>query len=396
MSNYNKKEVDLFIKKARKMGLGEDFGMSVAEAAVGTALSIGSNAAGAAMNYNYNRKSQEWQHEYNKENMYLNERWNRERAEIANNYARENWQMQNEYNTPEKQRQRLEDAGLSVGLMYGGAGSTGGTQMGSPASSGTGGVPGAAAPQSSLGHGAQAVRLLETLAVQSEIDVNKSIAERNRAEARNLGEGTQTIVETRPLIVAELKEKGKMQWIQNSFDTYMHEREFENDKTKVFVHNQYGSIQFKPDSVLTQAQVAALMEATARANNLEANAEYTRTRNSGYWAEMANALTTAEAAWKNADANEKRLVIDGVLASARKMEAEYNTGETMNAKQIIGLVAQAVQAGVSIAQVVAEFKKAGALEDMGQAQQTQANKPAPQENVLYRPEQTGHGGVIYK
>lgn len=40
--------------------------------------------------------------------------------------------MQNEYNTPEAQRKRLEEAGLNVGLMYGGAGAGG--ESASPAS----------------------------------------------------------------------------------------------------------------------------------------------------------------------------------------------------------------------------------------------------------------------
>lgn len=56
----------------------------------------------------------------------LQHKYNRDLATYQNDMNIRNWNMQNEYNSPIKQRQRLEDAGLNPALMYGnGGGSTG-------------------------------------------------------------------------------------------------------------------------------------------------------------------------------------------------------------------------------------------------------------------------------
>lgn len=58
----------------------------------------------------------------------LNQRtrhWAERQAELQYQRSLNIMQLQNEYNRPEAQRQRLKDAGLSVGLMYGGNGNGG-------------------------------------------------------------------------------------------------------------------------------------------------------------------------------------------------------------------------------------------------------------------------------
>lgn len=91
-------------------------------------------------------------------------------------------------NTPEAQLRRLKEAGLSPGLMYGGAGSTGGANVGAMAQGA--GSSGAA----SAGHAAneaeransrvaQMGMALQLAKVKSEIDVNEATAEGIKTDA---------------------------------------------------------------------------------------------------------------------------------------------------------------------------------------------------------------------
>lgn len=113
----------------------------------------------------------------------LNER----SAQNAYRRQQEAWNLQNSYNTPANQRRLLEEAGLSVGMMYGqGAPAEAGSLSSVPAGSGGSGM---SAPDMSnfINARSSAVNSLMTSAslakLQSEVQVNESVAERNRAEA---------------------------------------------------------------------------------------------------------------------------------------------------------------------------------------------------------------------
>lgn len=111
-------------------------------------------------------------------------KWNYEYGEKAANNAYQRqidlWNMQNEYNNPASEVQRLKDAGLSVGAYYAG-------QSGGPAATASS-VPENKSPgtrEAVRGEGAIG-NLLQSLAIrsqESEIDLKRSAAERNRAEA---------------------------------------------------------------------------------------------------------------------------------------------------------------------------------------------------------------------
>jgi len=129
--------------------------------AVTGAISGGSSAK---KQYKYQSKLNEQQFGYNQELLSqgygYDSQLQQEQAALneqaaVSDYERQldYWNRQNEYNLPENEIQRLKDAGLSVGLMYSGAGATSGTTASAGTQSGTG-LAGVSIPGSSAGQAA--------------------------------------------------------------------------------------------------------------------------------------------------------------------------------------------------------------------------------------------------
>ena len=85
----------------------------------------------------------------------------------------------------EAQRKHLENAGLNVALMYGSSGAGGSTS-----GSGSASVGGGQAANSAQAQQTDSARSCRNgmMKMQSEIELNKSIAEKNRAEAQTTGD----------------------------------------------------------------------------------------------------------------------------------------------------------------------------------------------------------------
>ncbi len=135
-------------------------------------------------------------------------------------------------------RKQMEDAGLSVGLMYGGAGAggAGGATSGAPmgatggAEAGNAGTAIAAAVEQELGLQRMG---LEIASLKQDIENKKKTGENIDANTENLKEDaalkkaqTTTENETRELKVRKLFEETKGTWIENARKKY--EDEFEN------------------------------------------------------------------------------------------------------------------------------------------------------------------------
>ena len=93
---------------------------------VGAGLDMAGSLFGQGLSYKKQKKLMAQQFDYQNQLM-----------ATQNKYNVDNWKMQTEYNSPENQRARLEDAGLNVGMLYGGgqiantAGQIQGTSLGS-------------------------------------------------------------------------------------------------------------------------------------------------------------------------------------------------------------------------------------------------------------------------
>lgn len=125
-------------------------GMAIGEAVKG---GIG-NAIGSATGGIIGALTGKKNHERNKELMDKQLANQQRLNDEANRTNNENWEKQNKYNSPEEVRKRLQEAGLNVGLMYGGSGA-GGSTMAMPTGSG-GSASGGSVSSSEVVQGMQA------------------------------------------------------------------------------------------------------------------------------------------------------------------------------------------------------------------------------------------------
>ena len=120
------------------------------------------------------------------------------------------------YTDASHQVQRIKDAGLSVGLMYGGSGAGGQTTTGNASAIGVNG--GNASNESDRNAAAmQSVAMgLQLQKLESEIRVNESIANNNNAKVENLAADTGVKLETTEL----LKEQTTNTQLKNEYQEY--------------------------------------------------------------------------------------------------------------------------------------------------------------------------------
>ena len=104
----------------------------------------------------------------------ISSKFNERAAERAYKRSKDYFDYVAAYNTPEQQKQRLKDAGLSVGLMYGQAGSTGTQQA-------------VDAPQATVDTSDKAGGMgLQAVMVQKQVELIDSQINKTNAEAENL------------------------------------------------------------------------------------------------------------------------------------------------------------------------------------------------------------------
>lgn len=256
-------------------------------------------------------------------------------------------------------RKQMEDAGLSVGLMYGGSGSggAGGATTGAPQGE-TGGAEAGQAPKATE-HEALALQRaqmgLGMQKLQSEIDINKASvnkinadAEAARANAAKATEEKITTMESREAFIEELKQRGMETWIRNVKENWKAYAGTEwggesGTVTKYGEENKlYGFYGIAENSYVNEEQamkiaktIADTQSASAAATAARALAELNSQKAKGYWTELMNATMHANA--------------DAVRASAQKLAAEWTTGEYTNwktwasiAKDAVGAVAGAL------------------------------------------------------
>lgn len=111
----------------------------------------------------------------------------KEMADYTNAMAIENWNMSNEYNSAKSQTKRLREAGLNIGLMYGGGGGGGATSPTPPGA--TGNVSAGSSP-GGVGEIAEAMGIVLQNQLQKaqikniEADTSKKETETKEVEAR--------------------------------------------------------------------------------------------------------------------------------------------------------------------------------------------------------------------
>lgn len=204
------------------------------------------------------------------------------------------FEIQSKYNSAAQQVQRYKDAGLNPALMYtnGSAGMAGGTTGGTGIGSVSGGSASDEASRKAIDLQMQGMAL-QNAKLASEIEVNKSVANNNNANA-------DTTNQSRDLLIENMRQTGTSQWIQNQITMFAMQFDATNSESNMQAWNkEFGEIWLNADSTKKQ--------------------------------ELANVvLKTA----KEIETMGKQSDAAMISAEAAKLTAEFNTGSTINWKNV--------------------------------------------------------------
>lgn len=358
---YNKKGITDFQKitktMADKVSWGQTLGSGLLSAGMnaltggfGGLISSGLGALGSLFGPSVKkqiRMQKEAQMELNQQAAELNYQYGEQAAENAYNRQMAMYERSYQDQSYSAMRQQMEDAGLSVGLMYGqgGAGGGAGSMSGAPQGA-TGGAQ--------AGNAAEMIGLaLQYKVAQSEIAKNTAEANKINAEAQNVKADTKgkqlhntQFENLMPIVQEDARNTAWGKWIDNQIKTW--EASHGDDPTIQATESVNMIVKesltidkdgFRVKSIRqTLAKLAAeTEESTQRKQLLEAE-EALRNKDVQYYFQkllietaIANAATgNAEAAKMQAD-------------TARKLE-EFNTGKKFTADVwmgIAGLLAKA-------------------------------------------------------
>ena len=211
--------------------------------------------------------------------------------EMQKDFFNHTFGIQSKYDSAEEQVKRLKEAGLNPALMYSGgnAGSAGGM---------TGGAQGMAISE---GHASdESARkandmqnqgmALQLAKLASEIDVNKSVAEANRANAGLSGEKEITESLQRNLVLENLRQQGIEKWLNNEITQFMMTGT-ESGSIRNSVLNWYTSV--GNDSMQFKEMNSALLKTIAEIENIEIDTKLINKKVNGYLQELANATVQA-------------------------------------------------------------------------------------------------------
>lgn len=233
-------------------------------------------------------------------------------------------------------RGQMEDAGLSIGLMYGGGGNggAGGATTGAPMGETGGAEAGradspaaqqaAAVQQAQLGLGLAMMK--KDLAMKdAQIKEINATAEAKRAEAGLSTEKKVTEMKQREKFLKKLDEENLKTWLDNKITVF--KTKFNDDHFSGFISTGPDgyNYEFSKNSFLGEELAAEIAKKWAEAGEASGNEEAARAmaklnneKTEGYWMELLNASIHADA--------------HAMEAAARKLAAEHETGEYANWK----------------------------------------------------------------
>ena len=311
------------------------------------------------------KRQVEAQKELNEQAAKLNYEYGEKAAENAYKRQMEMYERSYQDQSYTAMRGQMEDAGLSVGLMYGGGGSGGGGGATTGAPQGeTGGAEagradGAAAQQAAAIQQTQMglglVSMKKDLAIKdAQIDEINAAAAKQRAEAEHIAEQKITEMQMRPIRYRELFEKGKGEYIRN-LESYFEDAFEGNEKDKLDVYDDmFGehtiigrrlkSRQGTQDVINTQAQIYERQQNAAAAKALaELNTE-----------KKKYVYMEAMAAAKNADAHM-------LEAKSKELATLFETGDYVTWRTWAEYAAQGAQMLTDIAGRIIGFRAGAKL-----------------------------------
>lgn len=273
---------------------------------------------------------------------------------------------------------QMEDAGLSVGLMYGGNGSGGGAgaMSGAPKGDTGGAMAGQAASAAALMEVENQRRslALQQASIAKDIQLKDAEIELKEKEADKAGQEalyTEALKETED----ELREaranrefwEGRLPWLNNMRQEFEDTTNPNVDHTMEVTDSYYGSHIFSSKGLLSAQKVGEVLKVFAEKGTeeqrkacLAAEEALTNEKVKGYWKEL-------EVAIRNADSQAIVAAATKLNSETNRMEIEHKYGIKMTAKQWIEL-------GIGVTGAVAGTIGAGALVKNGITAAKEASK----------------------
>lgn len=328
------------------MGYWKDLGKSAGTGLIGSLTGGIGGAIGQGINelFGFDRRAMKRQTEQQKELMdyqlsqsYL---WNEKAAENA--FARDMQMYERNYKDQSysAMRKQMEEAGLSVGLMYGGGGASGG---GGGATSGApqGGVAGGT-PQATDAAALQANRIremqlgLQAQDIQATIELKKAQANEANEKANEAKENAKSIKDQLPHIVKGLFQKNLGEWIDNLRKRFDDANEWYFNESKLDAKDNYfGEYTILMKGIRSTQEVSEITKTIAEESEAESKAAwnwmeaiYTNEKTKGYATELQVAIM-------HGNADMIRAMGEKLIADTKAQELAYHYGVELTPKFII-------------------------------------------------------------
>lgn len=260
---------------------------------------------------------------------------------------------------------QMEEAGLSVGLMYGGSGSGGGAgaMSGAPKADTGGAVAGQATSAAALmeAENQRKALALQRVSMAKDIQLKDAEIELKKKEAEKAGKEslyTEALTETENILrnakVHREFWEGRLSWIENLRKQFEDVTTPSEDGELNATEDMYGNYEIISEAIGTASKAASVLKVIAETGTekqrkvcLAAETALTNEKVKGYWKEL-------EAAIKNADSQAIIAAATKLDSETKRMDIEHKYGVKMTVKQWIEL-------GIGVTGAVAGTIGAGAL-----------------------------------
>lgn len=318
------------------------------------------------------------QMELNQQAAELNYQYGERAAENAYNRQLAMYQRSYEDQSYKAMVKQMEDAGLSVGLMYGGNGSGGGAgaMSGAPKGDTGGAMAGQAANAAAL---MQVENERRSLALQqasmakdiqlkdAEIELKKTEADKSRKDALYTEALTETEDELRAFRKAREFWEGRISWIENLRKQFEDLIPADESGNLTAEEGTYGNYEILSKAIGTASKASDVLKTLAEIGTeeqrkacLAAEAALTNEKVKGYWKEL-------EVAIKNANSQAIIAAAQKLNSETKQMDIEHKYGVKMTVKQWVEL-------GIGVTGAVAGTIGAGALVKNGMTAAKEAAK----------------------
>lgn len=241
---------------------------------------------------------------------------NEKAAQNAFNREMQKYRTDYELHTYSAMRKQMEEAGLSVGLMYGGGGSAG-------VGGGTSG--GSAQAQVGLGSASSPIPMpLDPMTVsnlktaQKQRELIDAQTKKENAQAENLGATTATENESRAVIITGLRENARQAWIANNIEQFnqwlQKEDVFGTSNTNAkWRDDVLGEFEARSESLATAGAVVPVVDQIIKKQGADA----------------ASSLMATEEALNNAKTRQttQQLIIDVMMLKVAQQNADTQAQE---------------------------------------------------------------------